>query len=110
MTTPGYVKVALFSKKYCSICRGRPPRFILHRVKQKCVIHAWLQHKIYIKNQTVFWEDHLDDLDEIRLEEYESILHSEKKINSQLSGSILLIKSLASALAQPKRLYTFERF
>jgi hypothetical protein len=65
---------------------------------------------MYIKNQTVFCEDHLDELGQIRLEEYANILHSEKKINSQLSGSIVLIKSLACALAQPKRFYTFERF
>jgi hypothetical protein len=50
------------------------------------------------------------DFDQLRLEQFEFILHSEKKINSQLSGAVIMIKSLATALAQPKRKYTFEMF
>jgi hypothetical protein len=110
MSTAGQIKVAIFSKKYCSICRGKPPRFTLHRVKQQCVIHAWMQHKIYIKNQTVFCEDHLDEQGQIRLEQFALILTSEKKNNIQFAGPVLLIRKLAAALAQPKRLNTFGMF
>ena len=62
---------ALSSHVFCFLCRER--NRTLHTVKKQDIIHAYLNHRIYIKNHARCCDAHFDENGLIRKEEFFNI-------------------------------------